>query len=218
MIRAIKNWIKNLLIRYKYSDSVIGKGVFISMDTTLNKGTKVLSNAHLGSCKVGRYTYIGSRSHFTYTEIGPFCSIGQEVLCGLGKHPINYVSTYPGFYSGKPSGSVWFGTTHDEVEEHQVTYIGADVWIGARAMILGGQNIGVGAIIAAGAVVSKDVPPYAIVGGVPAKIIKYRFDEETIEKIMRSKWWEHKDADLREMAKTITDPNKFLSQFGKLKA
>ncbi|MDE6871395.1 MAG: CatB-related O-acetyltransferase [Bacteroidales bacterium] len=122
--------------------------------------------------------------------IGKFCSIGPEVLIGgLPSHPLNLKSTFPGFYQ---KDSSFYGVEpeyeYNEPEFKQVT-IGNDVWIGARAMILDGVCVGDGAVIGAGAVVTKDVPPYAIVGGVPAKIIKFRFAEPEILDMLKSQWW-----------------------------
>ena len=90
--------------------------------------------------------------------------------------------------------------------------IGADVWIGANALIKGGVSIGVGAVIGAGAVVVKDIPPYAIVGGVPAKIIKYRFPDDIIELLLLSKWWELSEDVLKLNADFCMDPLSFLEK------
>lgn len=135
------------------------------------------------------YSYIGGNSIIQYAKIGKFCSIGPEVRIGLGKHPIHLKSTHPGFYV---TDSSYYGITpeyHNPEPEYEKITIGNDVWIGCRAMILDGVTIGDGAIIAAGAVVTKDVPPYAIVGGVPARIIKYRFKPEKIRELLESEWW-----------------------------
>jgi len=85
-------------------------------------------------------------------------------------------------------------------EELKRTQIGNDVWIGARAIVLDGISIGDGAVIAAGAVVTKDVPPYAIVGGVPAKLIRYRFEDDVIQELLKWKWWDLSLDDLQKNA------------------
>lgn len=207
----IKQKVKYLILKFKYSNSYVDRSAFISMDSVLNKGSKVLKGVRLGNCKIGRYSYIGIDSDFSNTTIGSFCSIGPEVLCGLGDHPINYISTYPGFYSNQASGSYWFGHVHD-FEEQQNTIIESDVWIGARAIIKGGLHIGTGAIIGAGAVVTKNVPPYAIVGGIPAKILKYRFDENLISQLIESKWWERNELTLKKLSKYFNEPLIFLEK------
>jgi acetyltransferase-like isoleucine patch superfamily enzyme len=129
-------------------------------------------------------------ARITRANIGAFCSIGPEVIIGgLGTHPTNFVSTHPVFYSRLCQSGITF-SSENLVEELKSVTVGNDVWIGARALILDGVTIGDGAIIAAGAVVTTDVPPYAIVGGVPAKIIRYRFSEDIISILLEWKWWE----------------------------
>ena len=139
---------------------------------------------------IGRFSYISADTKIIRTHIGSFCSIAQEVLIGgLATHPLNWLSTHPAFYSTKKQANYSFASS-DECQEQGRVEVGHDVWIGARAMILDNCKIGNGAVIAAGAVVVKDVPPYAIVGGVPARIIRYRFSPEVIEAIEKMKWWD----------------------------
>lgn len=207
----IRQKIKYLILKFKYSNAYIDFTAFVSMDSVLGKGVKILKNVNIGNCKIGRYTYVGVNSNFSNTSIGSFCSIGPDVLCGLGDHPIDFVSTYPGFYSNQASGSHWFGHVHDFKEE-QSTIIESDVWIGAKVIIKGGIHIGTGAIIGAGAVVTKNIPPYAIVGGVPAKVLKYRFDENLISLLIESKWWEKNEETLKKLSKYFKEPLIFLEK------
>jgi len=147
-------------------------------------------------CKVGKCTYFGEECvcYNTESEIGKFCSIAGNVKIGLGEHPIDCLSTSPYLYS-ENLGYIK-GLSEIYAEKN---IIGNDVWIAQNAFIKGGVNIGDGAVVAAGAVVVKDVPPYAIVGGVPAKIIKYRFDEETIKELLELKWWDLDDEIIRKL-------------------
>lgn len=118
-------------------------------------------------------------------KIGKFCSFGKGVKVITQNHPYNVISTHPYFYESK------FGYLENDNLLPSCTEIGNDVWIGDSAIILPGcKTIGNGAIIGAGSVVTKNVPDYAIVAGNPAKIIKYRFSEEMIEKLLSEKWWE----------------------------
>lgn len=148
----------------------------------------IYDNTLMVNVKVGDYTYIGGESKIQNATIGKFCSLGSELRIGLGRHPIHLKSTFPGFYT---DGS-YYGVEKEydnPIENYLPVVIGNDVWIGTRVMILDGVKIGDGAIIGAGAVVTKDVPPYAIVGGVPAKIIRYRFTESEIKHFLNLQWW-----------------------------
>jgi chloramphenicol O-acetyltransferase type B len=159
----------------------------------LGKGTNI------NVSKVGRHTYI-AYARITRAQIGSFCSIGPEVIIGgLGSHPTKFVSTHPVFYSTLCQSGTTF-TTQNLFDEQKSVIVGNDVWIGARALILDGVTIGDGAVIAAGAIVTKDIPPYAIVGGVPAKIIRYRFSENVIFTLLEWEWWTLSDEILKCLA------------------
>lgn len=128
---------------------------------------------------IGSYTYIGRYTSITKTSIGNYCSIANNVSIGLGEHDLAAISTSAIFYENP-----WDDLTRGECE------IASDVWIGVDAVILRGVKIGFGAVVAANAVVTSDVPPFAVVGGVPARILKYRFDDAKQMQIIKSKWWE----------------------------
>lgn len=130
---------------------------------------------------VGNYSYIGYQTRVIKTNIGNYCSIGDNIIIGAPEHNYKKFSTSH-FFANKDRS--WY----EQLTTAPCT-IQNDVWIGSHAIIKRGVKIGNGAVIGANAFVSKDVPSYAIVGGVPAKIIKYRFDKETIEKLEKSQWW-----------------------------
>lgn len=135
---------------------------------------------------LGRGLYIGNNTLiYSCDHIGDFCSISSDVKIGLIQHPKDRLSTSPLFYS---SGRGLIDKTSFDDSERRA-WIGHDVLISANALVLNGVKIGNGAIIGAAAVVTKDVAPYAIVAGVPAKVIGYRFDEKTIEALLKSEWW-----------------------------
>lgn len=155
--------------------------------SVVDKRAKVNCSAKIFHSSMGRYSYIGKRSSLVYAEVGSFCSIAADVCVGMGTHDLNKLSTSPLFtekHNG--TGSSW---VNQEPTPYKQVIVGNDVWIGERAMVMGGLHIGDGAVIAAGAVVTKDVPPYAVVGGVPAKVIKYRFSPDIIEELEHLKWW-----------------------------
>lgn len=149
--------------------------------------------------------------------IGRFTSIAPGVTCNPGRHALQapFATTSPCFYSLNKSHSQCGSTfatkqMFDEFrmvdEKHGIALdIGNDVWIGERTFIVGGVTIGDGAVVLAGAVVTKDVPPYAIVGGVPAKLVKYRYDKETIDFLLRIKWWNNTPNWLKENWELLTD-------------
>ncbi|QUC06111.1 CatB-related O-acetyltransferase [Aggregatibacter sp. oral taxon 513] len=129
-------------------------------------------------CEIGDYSYL-HKGMFKNTKIGRYCSIATGVKIGLDNHPINWLSTHPFQYADSYTNFL-----------PKRTHIGNDVWLGADVIILSGLTIGDGAIIGAGSVVTKDIPPYAIAVGAPAKVIKYRFEQDIISKLLKLKWWE----------------------------
>lgn len=167
-------------------------------------------NVSLNNVTLGDFSYLASGCIFANCTIGKFCSIGPDVHAGLGIHPTrNFVSTHPLFFSTQKQTQISFADKEYFNEHAQIT-IGNDVWIGARAIIIDGVTISDGAIIAAGAVVTKDVPPYAIVGGVPAKLIRYRFTDDQIQKLLEIQWWNKEYQWLRKHFKKFHNIENFL--------
>jgi acetyltransferase-like isoleucine patch superfamily enzyme len=154
---------------------------------------------------IGNFVYVSKHSSISNASIGSYCSIGPHVSVGLGKHPTDFISTFPAFFSDRKQCQVSFADQSYFTECEKVT-IGNDVWLGARAIVLDGVTIGDGAIVAAGSVVSKNVAPYTIVGGIPAKPIKKRFSDEKITELLHLKWWEKDENWIRENSALFQAP------------
>jgi len=177
---------------------------------SLGDHTRVYPPFFLHDVMLGDYSYIAKNAQISHCRIGKFCSIGPNCCCGLGIHPTNGISTSPMFYSTAKQNGMTF-CKENKVEESLQTIIGNDVFIGANVTILDGVNISDGAVVGAGAVVTSDVPPYAIVGGVPARIIKYRFDEETVKSILRTKWWDGDENQLKFVERNFFEVKELLN-------
>jgi len=144
---------------------------------------------------IGRHSYLGEGClvYHPNTKIGSFCAIAHNVLIEAGQHPLNYLSVHPFQYTNNSIRNV---NNIKSFQSYIPVEIGNDVWIGCNVAIMDGIKIGDGAVIGSNAVVTKDIPPYAIVVGVPAKVIRYRFDQEQIMELLELKWWDLDDRHL----------------------
>lgn len=185
---------------------------FVDKDCILNDNVVIKRFCKLRNVSVGSYTYFANNCNVINSKIGRFCSIGPFVQIGLGKHPTNRFSTSPLFYSPNNAFKIKL-VEESRFDEFEHIEIGNDVWIGANAIILDGVKIGDGVIIAAGSVVTKDIPNFAIVGGVPARIIKYRFDHEIIDKLEKIRWWERDLEELQKYEENFEDIYGFMQSF-----
>lgn len=174
------------------NDSILGEGCSIGDDTTIERcifenNVSINRRSYINDSKVGRYTYMGINTIMNFTHIGRFCSLGRNVDIGGLTHDYNKVTTMPLFrYTQMRNG----GGKIAEVPKHdEFCEIGNDVWIAAGTQIMRKVKIGDGAVVGGGAVVTKDVPPYAIVVGVPAKVIGYRCNVKQINALEQIKWW-----------------------------
>ena len=176
----------------------------------IDRTAKVASGAALTKVKMGRYSYVGSYTHITDTEIGSFCSIGGNCGIGGGMHPLDHASTSPVFLQGRNILGKNFANIQYQPSEKVI--IGNDVWIGECAYIMPGITIGDGAVIGAHAVVTRDVEPYTVVAGVPAREIRKRFDEETIKELTALKWWDWSDEMLTKYGALFDSPEKLIEK------
>ncbi|CTQ42696.1 CatB-related O-acetyltransferase [Roseibium aggregatum] len=180
------------------STSTIAKSALIGGGVEYSDPVHIGPQVIIQSGTVGRYCFVNNNTClFGTVHVGQFVSFGRACQVGGSEHSLSNLTT--SFFRGSRG---WFPDDHYaqtaalcEIESPDrargtITTIGNDVWVGGGAIILRGVTIGDGAVVGAGAVVTKDVPPYAIIGGNPAKVIRYRFDERTISSLLRLKWWD----------------------------
>ena len=171
----------------------------VSRDCTIDKQATIHRWAKVkrGS-KVGAYSFVSAGTVVDNTSIGRFCCISDHCCIGLPVHDPHLLSMSPVFtVKNNAAKTSWLEQDFQDYESPPVT-IGHDVWVGTHAISMGGLTIGDGPVVAAGAVVTNDVPPYAIVGGVPARLIKYRFTPETVSLIRQMAWWDQPESFLKE--------------------
>lgn len=180
----------------------------VLQEAKVDKTAAICSGVRFYRGKIGKYSYIGNNSFVSDTDIGSFTSISTDCYIGGTNHPIDWVSTSPVFHK-------WENIMKKNFARHEFkifkrTYIGNDVWIGNRVMIKAGIRIGDGAVVGMGSIVTKDVGPYEIWAGNPARLIRKRFDDEIIKKFERMKWWEWDDKDIEASAKLMNNVVRFI--------
>lgn len=201
-----------LLARYRqrFKECVFYRGVTIDDLSKLGRFNVLFNNVAVINSTIGDHTFVQKNSMIINADIGKFCSIAANVSVSLGKHPTTHVSSHPAFYSATQPLARTFSSRDTFEPFDKRVIIGNDVWIGQGAMIMDGIVIGNGAVVAAGAIVTKNIPDYAIVGGVPAKVIRYRFDEGMRKKLLDVKWWNMDESLLEECHGLFSNPKKFL--------
>ncbi len=176
--------------------------------STVHSTSKLESGTMFNRSHLDRHSFCGYDCDISHADIGSFVSIANNVVIGGGRHPMEWVGMSPVFYEGRDSVKAKF-STHAREPSRRVT-VGHDVWIGHSAIVLPGVQIGDGAVVGAGAVVTRAVPPYAIVAGNPARLIRYRFDEATVVRLQASEWWSFSEDRLRQLGPVFNDVSQFL--------
>jgi len=203
------------IVKYRKSNTSLISRLSRIKDTVLEGNNFIAKKCVISGSSLGRCSYIGAGSSIFNTKIGRYCSIAKDVNVIIGSHPSHtFVSTHPLFFSNKNPVLALIGLSfcddsfyeeYDYVDGTYAVDIGHDVWIGEGVKIMQGVKIGNGVIIAAGAVVANDISDYAIVGGIPAKLIRNRFTSKQIHYLLKIKWWDDS------MSKIKQDKNKFLN-------
>lgn len=232
----MKNFQKNILneLRYKlnylyykifapkYMVS-LGKKVRIHKETVFEGKNRVGSNTDVSLSKLGRCTYVGGRCCLVRCEVGRYTSISNSVELVKGQHPIReYMSTSPMFYS-KQYGGGWTYVEDEYFEPYKYVdnekrwsvKIGNDVWIGRGTKILEGVTIGDGAVVGAYTIVTKDLVPYGIYVGCPARLVGYRYDSEIIDLLLSYEWWNKDENWIKENAFLFRNKNMFIEYLKK---
>lgn len=207
---ALKNYLKILLIRHKFPTCEIYAGAALDHSSTLGNHSVLYGDVNLVNSRIGCFSYIQSKTLVFNSDVGNFCSIASNVNIGLPDHPMHMVSTSPVFYDNSQALPKFFVNKIYYSQNIPRAFVGPDVWIGCGALIRAGIKIGVGAVIGAGSVVTKDIPPYAIAAGNPCRVIRYRFSEDIICRLVDSEWWKKDHEELRLIAHLFSDPLLFL--------
>ncbi|MEG6568019.1 DapH/DapD/GlmU-related protein [Thermoanaerobacterium saccharolyticum] len=204
--------IKKFYFYRKYKAKIYSDKVKIS--AVLGKNVQIWENVYIGdNVSIGDYSYIGVNSRVESGKIGKYCSIASNVVIGPYEHPIYYISTHPFLYDLRYK--IKSNKKYMEYKDDMICppNIGNDVWIGTNSIILRGVKIGDGAVIGAGAVVTKNVEPFSIVGGIPAKHIKYRFPEVFRKELLEIKWWDWPEKKIRNNIEMFYNAEKFIKKF-----
>lgn len=193
----MKKIIRKMLLQYRHRNNVIKNHSTLSLSCTLNKcvfeeEVRVSHSAEINNTKIGYLSSIGRYSKIVHSEIGKYCAVSWNTTINAVGHPSDHLTV-----SAFPYVPYVGNFVQERTQHYQKVIIKNDVWIGANSVIMPGVTIGNGVIIGAGAIVTKDVPDYAIVAGVPAEIIKYRFSEDIIKKLLELKWWDLDPKDIK---------------------
>lgn len=198
--------VKSLLNSYDVDAWSVGRHAKVGRKVIIRRGAEIGSDVVIGD-----YSYIsGPRAYVESARIGKFCSIARQTVIGVGNHDHKLVTTHPFFMTPEFGGIV---SRCREMPQRDAPIIGNDVWIGISSMVMRGVTIGDGAVVAANSVVTRDVAPYTIVGGTPARYIKDRFPPDIVADLQRIRWWDWSDDKLRANVEYFLDIEVFVRKF-----
>ena len=217
LVANAKKWLAWRLIQLKFRKAKIHRGAQVEFSSTISKYCVLFPGVDIFESSIGKYSYVQRNTVVMRTEVGPFCSIADNCSIGLNNHPTDFASTSPVFYDSMQPLPKFLFSRVDQHPPNLRSVIGADVWRGQGVRIMAGTSIGTGSVIGAGAVVTHDVAPYSIVGGIPARLIRMRFSEEICNNLLLSKWWEYDERILSELGDLFRDPQRLISAMSSLR-
>ena len=186
-------------IKYIYAKLITYLQVPAIRSCKIDKRTWIGHRSNLINVTIGKYSYVGVNNSICNCNIGSFCSIGSYCAIGGGVHPLDKLSTSPVFYDkGNCFRTCNFIANPENNLKVPTVTLGNDVWVGENCFIKAGITIGDGVIIGAHSVVTKDIPSYAIIAGAPAKIIRYRYNEDKIKELLEMQWWNWDDSQIQD--------------------
>ncbi len=199
-------WAKNLLHNHSVESWSVGRHAKVGRKVIIRRGVEMGSDVVIGD-----YSYVsGPRTYVESARIGKFCSIARQTVIGVGNHDHTMVTTHPFFIDPEFGGII---EEPCEMAQRDAPVIGNDVWIGINSIVMRGVTIGDGAVVAANSVVTRDVPPYSIVGGAPARHLKERFSADIVRDLQSIRWWDWDDEKLRANAELFQETKAFVKKF-----
>jgi acetyltransferase-like isoleucine patch superfamily enzyme len=181
------------------------------LNSDMHSTSKICAGSQLVNSKMGKYSDIGYDCTIINTEIGSFCSLGANIIIGGAGHTVDWISTSPVFNENKDHLPKKFSLHKFNLESKNS--IGNDVWIGNNVLIKAGVKVGDGVVIGMGSIVTKDIPPYEIWAGNPAKFIKNRFNENEKKELLKMQWWYWDDDKISKYAPYFNDVPELVKRF-----